>query len=187
MKIQINASARLTAAKADLNFAVRYIQSVAGIKVNRPSRYENNYVEFKLDKKRFWEAKYQLSKAFGAPKNIDPGNTRTVYLAWKDPKGGSIILYMSSDMQYSIGLDNDPNAVGQHASTKLRAKDDNGDKERLDQLVKQIKMFEEDVKEIEEDGDDATVERRHLESLRDEQRRLKEKMGISHASRRSPH
>ena len=46
-------------------------------------------------------------------------------------------------------------------------------------------MFEEDVKEIEDDGDDATVERKHLESLRDEQRRLKEKMGISHASRRT--
>lgn len=65
------------------------------------------------------------------------------------------------------------------ASRLATAKDDNGDKERLDQLVKQIRMFEEDVKEIEDDGDDATTERRHLESLRDEQRRLKEKMGRS--------
>lgn len=65
-----------------------------------------------------------------------------------------------------------------NAAARLRAADDNGDQERLGQLVSQIKMVEEDVKEIEEDGDDATVERKHLESLRDEQRRLKEKMGI---------
>lgn len=65
-----------------------------------------------------------------------------------------------------------------NAATRLtKAKDDNGDHERLDQLTKQIKMVEGDVKEIEDDGDDATFERKHLESLRDEQRRLKEKMG----------
>lgn len=69
-----------------------------------------------------------------------------------------------------------------NAASRLQAaKDDNGDHERLDQLVKQIKMVEEDVKETEDDGDDATFERRHLESLRDEQRRLKEKLGIRHA------
>jgi hypothetical protein len=68
-----------------------------------------------------------------------------------------------------------------NASARLRimaVKDDNGDKERLAQLVKQIKEFEADVKEIEDEGDDASYERKHLESLRAEQRKLKDKMGI---------
>lgn len=62
---------------------------------------------------------------------------------------------------------------GLHASV-----DDNGDRERLEQLKTQIRDIEIDVKEIEDDGDDATRERKHLESLRDEQRRLKEKVGV---------
>lgn len=69
-----------------------------------------------------------------------------------------------------------------HAAARITA-DDNGDKERLDQLVTQIQDIEQDVKEIEEDGDDATFERKHLEKLRDEQRRLKEKMGIGISAR----
>ena len=68
--------------------------------------------------------------------------------------------------------------VNAAARLKVMAADDNGDRERLDQLKKQIREFEIDVKEIEDDGDDATVERKHLESLRDEQRKLKEKVGI---------
>lgn len=66
------------------------------------------------------------------------------------------------------------------ASGRLKVMaNDNGDRERLDQLKTQIQDVEQDVKEIEEDGDDATFERRHLEKLRDEQRRLKEKLGVS--------
>lgn len=60
------------------------------------------------------------------------------------------------------------------AAQRIRASD-NGDAERISQLQKQIMEFEEDVKDIEESGDDATVERKHLESLRDELRRLKDK------------
>lgn len=43
-----------------------------------------------------------------------------------------------------------------------------GDKERKAQLLKQIKEVEADVKEIEAEGDDASHEKKHLKSLRDE-------------------
>ena len=61
------------------------------------------------------------------------------------------------------------------AAARLKASKSDADKERVAQLQSQIKDFETDVKEIEDDGDDASVERKHLESLRDELRRLKDK------------
>lgn len=75
------------------------------------------------------------------------------------------------------------NAAARLKATEVVAADDNGDKERAAQLVTQIRDIEQDVKEIEDDGDDATVERKHLEKLRDEQRRLKEKMGVGISAR----
>jgi hypothetical protein len=65
------------------------------------------------------------------------------------------------------------------AAARLKAADSiekqrrEGDKERITQLQTLIKHAEEDVKDIEEDGDDASRERKHLESMREELRKLK--------------
>lgn len=65
------------------------------------------------------------------------------------------------------------------AAYRLRAADDiekqrrEGDKERITQLQTLIKHAEEDVKDIEADGDDASRERKHLEDMREELRDLK--------------
>lgn len=66
------------------------------------------------------------------------------------------------------------------AAQRLLAADDiakqrrEGDKERITQLQVLIKHAEEDVKDIEDDGDDASRERKHLEDMRDELRKLKD-------------
>lgn len=47
-------------------------------------------------------------------------------------------------------------------------KDDNGDAERVSQLKKQIGYLQQDIKELKEEGEDYSRERKQLESLKGE-------------------
>lgn len=181
MKIQINATTRLKAAQADEDQARSYLKSL-GVEVGALETRSDNYIQFMIRFKSFDLVKNKLTKKLGREQVLlDEGGI--TQLRWTIRGKGFVTLYKNQFNEADVAISNDPRRAT--ASRMHAAKDDNGDQERLDQLTKQIRMFEEDVKEIEDDGDDATVERKHLESLRDEQRRLKEKMGISHASRRT--
>lgn len=178
MKIQINAAVRLHAAQADESMARTYLKSL-GVEVGAIETRSDNYIQFMIRYKSFDLVRNKLTKRLGRPQVLaDEGDI--LHLRWTIRGKGFVTLYKNQFNEADVSIEHSPGRTS--ASRQVKAKDDNGDKERLDQLVKQIRMFEEDVREIEEDGDDATTERRHLESLRDEQRRLKEKMGISHAS-----
>lgn len=57
---------------------------------------------------------------------------------------------------------------------RLTADDDpNGDKQRIKDLQMDIQHLEEDVKDMEDSGDDPTTERKQLEDRRKELRKLK--------------
>lgn len=65
------------------------------------------------------------------------------------------------------------------AAMRIKASDD---EDELKELTDQIKQVEEDIRETEEEGDDASFERKHLDRLRAARDKLKDKMGIQHAS-----
>ena len=178
MKIQINAAQRLKAETDRVEMARSYLESL-GVEVGALESQSRTLIEFMIPYTSFDLVKGKLIKKLGRPQDINSQEPDT-HLRWTIKGKGFVILYRNEYNEADVGVQNAPT----RASWLQAAKDDNGDKERLAQLTKQIKMFEADVKEIEDDGDDATVERKHLESLRDEQRRLKEKVGIK-ASRRT--
>jgi|SRR6478736_8636710 len=168
--IKIEAAQRLLAAQADENQARAYLKSL-GVEVGNVESRADNYIQFMLPFKNFDVVLQKLTKKLGRPQSLaDDGDLK--HLRWSLSGKGFVTLYRNQFNEVDIGISNDPRRT---RANRIHAKDDNGDAERLEQLKTQIRDVEIDVKEIEEEGGDASFERRHLEKLRDEQRKLKEK------------
>jgi|SRR6185503_6872059 len=106
--IQVSASVRLGAAKADIDQASKYLESF-GVKVGNLEGTGTNLITFELPYKSFDEAVKKLTKKLGKPQDLLP-NDRDTHLRWAIKGKGFVVLFKSEDYREAdISIRNAPN------------------------------------------------------------------------------